>query len=157
MLAVILGQGESSRLELGVKRKGLANDAHAYAYTPQDSGLFALDATLEPATTAALRVTQALLAEALRLRDEPCDAAKLDAAKSMLEADAIYQRETVQGLARRLGFLRDLAAGGLDEEARHHRRIGRPDSREHPGGGAQVPRPRASWRRPSRWCRTAIR
>lgn len=119
-LAVILGQGESSRLELGVKRKMLANDARAYAYTPRDPGLFSLDATLEAATLGPC--VTALLAEALRLRDEPCDAAELDAAKAMLEAEAVYQKETVQGMARRLGFY-ETVAGGLDQEELYHRRI----------------------------------
>lgn len=119
-LAVILGQGESSRLELGVRRARLVNDCHAYAYTPKDPGILAVDATLEPEQISG--AVPALLREAFRLREELVEPAELDAAKSMLEADAIYQRETVQGLARRIGFF-EAVAGGEEAEARYQQRI----------------------------------
>jgi len=119
-LAVILGQGESCRLELSVRRGNLVNDAHAYAYTPRDPGLLSLDATLEPEKLK--EAIPAMLREAFRLREELVEPAELAAAQSMLEADAIYQRETVQGLARRLGFF-EAVAGGEEAEARYHQRI----------------------------------
>ena len=115
-LAVILGQGESSRLELGVRRARKVTEAHAYAYTPKDPGLLAVDATLQPEQLA--EAIPALLGEAYRLREELCSKTELAAAQSILEAEAIYQRETVQGLARRIGFF-EAVAGGEEAEARY--------------------------------------
>jgi len=123
-LAAILGQGESARLELAVRRAGLVHGVHASAYTPRDPGLFSVDAALDAGKLEA--AVPALLAEVLRLRHEPVRAAELAAAQSMLEADAIYQRETVQGLSRRMGFFEVMA--GADEdgaavEARYHAQV----------------------------------
>jgi zinc protease len=120
VLAVVLGQGEASRFEVQVKRKQLANDARAYAYTPKDPGMFGLDATLEPELLG--KAVPAMLAEALLLRDELCGEDELAAAQSMLEADAIYQRETVQGVARRLGFF-ETVAGGEEQEQLYQQRV----------------------------------
>src|SRR5215469_11410034 len=49
LLAVLLGQGEASRLVLEVKRKrSLVNDIRAFAYTPRDPGLMVASMTLPP-------------------------------------------------------------------------------------------------------------
>ena len=42
---------------------------------------------------------------------------ELDTLKALVESDAIYQRETVQGLARKLGFY-ETTLGGFEAEAR---------------------------------------
>jgi zinc protease len=119
-LAVILGQGESSRLELAVRRARKVNDAHAYAYTPKDPGLLAMDATLEVEQLDA--AIPALLTEAYRLREELVEPAELASAQSLLESDGIYQRETVQGLARRIGFF-ETVAGGDEAEVLYQKRV----------------------------------
>src|SRR5262249_49615664 len=49
LLAIILGQGDSSRLTRGLKRRDqLVTDAYAYAYTPRDPGLLVAGATMPP-------------------------------------------------------------------------------------------------------------
>ncbi|WP_434387195.1 M16 family metallopeptidase [Melittangium boletus] len=122
-LAMIAGQGDASRLVLEVKRKrGLVNDLHAYAYTPRDPGLFATSLTL-PAQHLA-----AALEETVRgltaLRTTPVPEHELATVKSLIESESIYQRETVQGVARKLGHYQS-AQGDLDAEARYYAAIAR--------------------------------
>ncbi|WNG33919.1 insulinase family protein [Archangium violaceum] len=122
-LAMLAGQGETSRLVLEVKRKrSLVNDVHAYAYTPRDPGLFTASLTLPPAKLPqALEETVRVLA-ALRTGLVPAD--ELATVKALIEAEAIYQRETMQGLARKLGHYQS-SMGDLAAEARYYEAIAR--------------------------------
>lgn len=102
VLAVVLGQGESSRLVQRVKRaRQVCNDAYAYAYTPRDPGVVAVGAHLHHDKVEAC--LPALVHELARMRDEKPRAQELEKAKAVLASEAVYQRETVEGLARRLG------------------------------------------------------
>lgn len=122
-LAMIVGQGEASRLVLEVKRKrGLVNDIHTYAYTPRDPGLFAASLTLPPdKLPQAFEETVRGLA-ALRTGLVPEE--ELATVKALIESEAIYQRETVQGLARKLGHYQS-SMGELEAEARYYEAIAR--------------------------------
>lgn len=103
VMAVLLGQGDSSRLTCEVRReRQLVNEIYAYAYTPRDTGLFVIGATLQheklhDAVTAIGR-------EVLRIREAGVSAAELEKARTILAAEAVYQRETAEGLARRIGY-----------------------------------------------------
>lgn len=117
LLATLLGQGDASRLTLEVKReRGLVNDISASAYTPRDPGLFAVAATLQPAK--AKEALAETLRQVLRARREEFTPEELARAKRILESDTIYQRETVQGLSRKMGFF-EAVAGHVDEEERY--------------------------------------
>jgi len=122
LLAVLLGQGEASRLVMEVKRKrSLVNDIRAFAYTPRDPGLMVAAMTLPPQKIAeALATTAALI---LQLRTSLISETELATVKALIEAETVYQRETVQGLARKLGFY-EASAGGIEKEARYYQRIG---------------------------------
>lgn len=121
LLALLLGQGNSSRLVQEVKRsRGLVNDIHASAYTPLDPGLLIVSASL-PAQTMPEALRE-LLVQAYRFRNAEVSPEELERAKRMLESDAIYQRETVQGQARKLGFFETMA-GHVDEEERYWERV----------------------------------
>ncbi|MBN2497368.1 MAG: insulinase family protein [Deltaproteobacteria bacterium] len=103
VLATLLGQGESSRLTLHLKRgKNLVNEAYAYAYSPRDPGLFVIGASC-PTDKLAEAATQ-LSFEAAQLANVPVSAAELDKVKTLIESDVLYQRETVEGIARRIGY-----------------------------------------------------
>ncbi|MET0403160.1 MAG: pitrilysin family protein, partial [Cystobacter sp.] len=122
-LAMIVGQGESSRLVREVKRKrGLVNDIHAYAYTPRDPGLFAASLTLPPGSVA--RAFEETVRGLATVRTELVPADELATVQSLIESEAIYQRETVQGLARKLGHYQS-SMGDLDAEARYYEAIAR--------------------------------
>ena len=117
LLTVLLGQGDASRLTLEVKReRGLVNEIYASAYTPQDPGLLIVGSSLKfehvkPALMEMLRQTY-------RLRREEFTADELARAKRIVESDAIFPRETVQGQARKLGFF-ETVVGHVDEEEKY--------------------------------------
>lgn len=121
VLSMIAGQGDASRLSLEVKRKRrLVNEVHSYAYTPQDPGLFALSMTLSPAGLAEALTESLRVLMQMKSALVPLD--ELQTVKSIIEAEAVYQRETVQGLARKLGFY-EAGAGGIEQEARYYEKV----------------------------------
>jgi zinc protease len=103
LLSYILGGGDSSRLVQTLQaEKEIVNWISAHAYTPQDSGLFIVAAALERD-----KVRPALndILEALfRCKHDLVSPAELARARTNLESDFVYRRETVQGQARQLGY-----------------------------------------------------
>lgn len=103
LLAIVLGQGDSSRLVRQVQRdKMLANDIGSSTYTPLHAGLFSLTILtgadrLDAARKEALEVVQ-------HLRVAGVEQSELEKARNNVLADATYKLETVQGLAHALGF-----------------------------------------------------
>jgi zinc protease len=119
--SIVLGQGDSSRLTVGVKRRAqLVSDVYAYSYTPRDPGLMVAGATLPPERLDA--AVEAILGELFRLRFETITRDELKKAQTIVESDAIYQKETVQGQARKLGFF-ETVAGGLGYEEEYNRQV----------------------------------
>jgi zinc protease len=117
ILSMVLGHGDSSRLSRGVKHgRRLVNDVYAYAYTPKDPGLLMEGASLNHQDL--LPALRAMLVETYRLRDGLCTTAEVEKARTLIESDAIYQKETVQGVARKLGFY-EVVAGHVDYEMRY--------------------------------------
>jgi zinc protease len=121
VLAMLVGQGEASRLSLEVKQKrGLAKDVNTWAWTPKDPGLFAASLVAAPETLAeAFDVTARVLASMTAVEAEPDE---VETVKALIEAEAVYQRETVQGLARKLGYY-EAVAGGLEREAAYYEAV----------------------------------
>jgi zinc protease len=121
VLAMLAGQGDSSRLALEVRRKrALAKDVNAWAWTPKEPGLFGASLVAAPESIAeALRETMKVLAS---YTVGEVDLVELETVKALIEAEAVYQREVVQGLARKLGYY-EAVAGGLEREARYYEAI----------------------------------
>ncbi|MFZ5446954.1 MAG: M16 family metallopeptidase [Myxococcota bacterium] len=121
VLAMVLGQGDASRLALEVRRKRtLARDVNAWAWTPREPGLFAASLVTAAGTAAeAFAETARVMAGLRSLEVEP---GEVETVKALLEAEAIYQRETVQGLARKLGYYESMA-GGLEREAAYYEAV----------------------------------
>lgn len=116
VIGILLGQGESSRLNTSVKRnKQLVSDVYAYTYTPKDPGLFVIGASLMGDPEQAER---AMLRELFRLAHEDVAGEELAKAKTIIESDAVYQKETVQGMARKLGYF-ETVAGGAEFETEY--------------------------------------
>src|SRR5213075_2910714 len=116
-LGIILGHGEASRLHRAMKRdRLLCTEVQASCYTPVDPGLTIVGLTLQPAN--AREAVREALAQTYRLRSEEVTAEELSVACRLLEGDAVYQRETVQGQARKLGFYQS-SAGGVEFEERY--------------------------------------
>lgn len=118
LLASVLGQGESTRLLQRVKRqRALVNDIYAYAYTPIASGLFTVGGTAAARKTE--RALGAAVRETFRLLHEPVSPAELGKARAVIESQAIFDRETAQGMARKLGFYQ-CVFGDLGAEQRYY-------------------------------------
>jgi zinc protease len=116
-LAIVLGHGDASRLHRALKRdRLLCTEVQASCYTPVDPGLTIVGLTLQPQT--AREAVREALAQVYRVRDEEVSGEELSTACRLLESDAVYQRETVQGQARKLGFYQS-SAGGLEFEQRY--------------------------------------
>jgi zinc protease len=123
VISTVLGHGEGARLPLELRReKRLVEEAYAYAYTPRDPGLLVAGATLRAENLEA--TARELLRQVYRLRREGVSPGELEVAKRLLESEAIWQRETVQGMARKLGFFESVA-GSLDYEAEYYERVRR--------------------------------
>jgi zinc protease len=103
LLAYILAGSESTRLvTLLEAQKELVNSISAFAYTPQDPGIFVFLASLERAKIAS--ATGELLRAIARVRTELVTRAELARARGNLESDFVYRKETMQGQARLLGY-----------------------------------------------------
>ncbi len=104
VLAVILGQGDSSRLVHLLRRdRTWVNDIYTYLYAGRKAGLFIVDGDL-PAERLA-DVLPSVGEELQRLHTEAVSEAELEKAKNIVENETVYQMQTMQGKARRLGYL----------------------------------------------------
>jgi zinc protease len=102
LLAFVLGQGESSRLDRRVKEElGLADRIDASCYTPLDAGMFGIGADLDAEQAPAL--LEAVQREVEALRREPVGAEELEKARRNFLAAKAWEQESVAGMARKLG------------------------------------------------------
>lgn len=121
VLAIALGQGESSRLFRHVRRDlQLANDIGTSCYTPQRGGLFSVGMlTSEDRLADAYR-------ESLRVVDDVLDRGitkdELEKARNIILAEATYKLETVQGQAHSLGYY-SVACEDPSWEKRYHEKV----------------------------------
>lgn len=99
VLAVILGQGRTSRLYREVKRnKELAFSVYSGAYTLKDPGIFLVDAALS--ADSVLETIKAILEETSRLGSSEAQSDELTRAKLKIQADFIRSRATMSGETR---------------------------------------------------------
>jgi zinc protease len=102
LLAVILGQGRSSRLERRVLEEGnLVHSISAWVYSPGEPGLFGVSAT----TDADLRAEaeRAILGQVDDVAKSGVSQAELDKARRQTLAAFLGQRETMAGQAADIG------------------------------------------------------
>lgn len=106
-LAMILGQGESSRLneELRLKRQ-LVNFAGSSVFSPQDPGFFTISASLPPGALAP--ALEQIQLQWQRILESPVSGEELAKAVVNLHSDQYYTLETVDGMARRYGHFEHL-------------------------------------------------
>jgi len=120
-LSYILGGGEASRLVQKVKlEKGLANSISASSFTPKDPGAFIVGATLPVENLE--KAMEAILKEIKGLGQEGVTTEELNRVKVNVESELIYDRQTVQGQARKLGYY-EVVTGDLQFEKEYMRRI----------------------------------
>ena len=121
LATVILGEGESSRLVRRLKNeRQLVTHIYAYAYTPRDPGLFIVGATVLPRNVE--RAVEAMATEVFMLGTEEVTTDELRRAMTIVDSEAVFQKETVQGQARKLGFYQTVA-GDVSYEQEYNRRV----------------------------------
>ena len=121
VLSQVLGGGESSRLVQKVKlEKGLVHSIYASSYTPKDPGALIIGATL-PAENVE-RAVGAIFEEVNRLKTEGVTSEELHRVKVNIESNLIYDRQTVQGQAGKIGFY-EVTSGDVQFEKEYMRRI----------------------------------
>lgn len=102
VLAVILGQGKSSRLYKKVREeKKLAYSVESWSYTPKEPGLFAVNATLNAENIEPLR--EAIWEEIKRIQREGVSETEVRKAQASLLKDTLSAVETASGAANTLG------------------------------------------------------
>jgi zinc protease len=117
LLAFVLGCGESSRLVQRVKeQEELVDRVDASCFTPLDPGLFSI--SVETDSPRAAEAIAAAVREVERLRREPVSTEELDKARANFLATEHFARESVSGLAQKLGGF-ELLAGDYRAEARY--------------------------------------
>lgn len=123
LLAAILGEGESSRLDRSVRvGKRLVHSIGAYSYTLLDRGQFWVSARLQPGNLQ--QALEAIFQETRLLQSEKVTSQELNKARLQVEASLVRTRETMEGKARTFGqFL--MLFGDIDGERVYLEAIGR--------------------------------
>lgn len=115
LLAYLLGECESSRLVRHLReRDALVDRIDAGAYTPLDRGLFSIG--FETDAERFLPALRRVIEETDRLRREPVSEAELERARINFLASEHFERESVSGIASKLGTYESMG-GGWEREA----------------------------------------
>jgi zinc protease len=121
-LSHILGGGEASRLVQRVKlEKGLVHSISSSSFTPKDPGAFIIETTLVAENID--KALEAILREIARLGQGGVTAEELHRVKVNVESGLIYDRQTVQGEARKMGYY-EATTGDVQFEKEYMRRVG---------------------------------
>jgi len=121
LLAFILGNSESSRLNRHVKeRDGLVDRIDAYSYTPMDPGM--TNVSIGTDIGRALDSIAAVVREIERVRVEAVSNEELERARINFLAAEHFERESVSGMAQKLASFQT-TAGDYREETRYLERI----------------------------------
>ena len=112
VLAQVLGSGDSARLERRLRRElRLAHAVSAANFTPQDPGLFIIQATVDAEKIDA--ATDAILQEVQLVRREGVTREELERAKQQVLADYFHMRQSVAARAGDLAT-NELLVGDYD-------------------------------------------
>lgn len=103
LLACILGQGESSRLNESIRiKKELVLSITAYNYTPKEPGLFVVSSVLKEENVSS--AIDEILKEIYEIQDSGINDEELNKAKNNFIADYIRQKETIESQASDLAL-----------------------------------------------------
>lgn len=118
-LSTLLGSGESSILfERIQRRRRLTDSIYASLYSPAEPGLLFVGGSFRARSRSSVEgLLEAVVREIAELHYAPFPQRELDRVRTVLESSVIYSRETVQGIAQRLGFFHTVA-GSLEFEVR---------------------------------------
>jgi zinc protease len=107
VLALIIGQGDSSRLSMKLRMDApITNSIGAGTFTPKEGGLFTVSGTLNPEMMQ--QAFEGVKTEILRIMIEAPTGEELKKATTNLESEEFYAMETIEGIARKAGSLENL-------------------------------------------------
>ena len=101
-LATVLGSGKSSRLYRAAIGPEAASTVSAFAWQPEEVGIFIVQASFDEARRGA--VDRKLLEEVRRVQEHGVTAYELQLAKNVIESDLVLGLQTVLGQARALAY-----------------------------------------------------
>jgi len=128
VLAIILGQGRSSRLFRKIREeKGLVNAVSSWSYTPRDAGIFGIRATLDEANKN--RAIEEILKELDQFKVELVSEEELEKAKRKVVSEYIFSRETMEDRAGDLASS-ELVVGDLNFSKNYVEQIQKVDREE---------------------------
>ena len=127
LLSILLGFGDASHLDRTILREAqLVTSIFASAYTPREAGLFVLGADFQfdpqRSETRPEHILQRILEETFRFRHLTPSSLELDRARTLLESQAIYSKQTIEGLAMKLGHYQ-MVAGDPDFEQEYYQAL----------------------------------
>ncbi len=103
VLATILGDGRSSVLYQAIKeQKQLAFSISAGNATYKEDGIFAINANFEP--DKADKLQKAIFEEVCKIQKRGVSKEQLNLAKSIIERDTYYARESISNIASEIGY-----------------------------------------------------
>ncbi len=104
VLALIMGQGDSSRLVHRLRiEEPVTNSVGAFAFSPADEGIFALSAGFDVKNLK--KLLEGFLQEIEKARSSLPTAEELQKAITNIASEQVYSLETVDGIARKIGGL----------------------------------------------------
>jgi len=132
VLSIILGQGESSRLFKSLRLdKGLVTGIGSYAYTPKAGGSFSIFFSMENISAAFNRkfdeIVECIGLEIKKIKEHGISGDEVEKAKTILLSDKVYERETVEGLARKIGHMIS-TTGGIKFEDEYFKELKKVDA-----------------------------
>jgi zinc protease len=128
VLAIILGQGRSSRLFRKIREeKGLVTTISSWSYTPRYTGIFGIRATLDEINKD--RVVEEILKELDQFKVELVSEEELEKAKRKVVSEHIFSRETMEDRAGDFASS-ELVVGDLNFSKKYVRQIQKVDRQE---------------------------
>ena len=122
LLSHVLGNANSSRLEQITKeKKGLVSAIASYSYSPRHAGTFIVGGVLKE--KALHETLQSIWEEIEKLKNEPPTSVEFARARENIRSSRIYEKQTVEALARKLGYSEGIA-GDLSFDESYFRKLG---------------------------------
>jgi zinc protease len=125
LLGAIMGYGRASHLVRTLQReREWFNSISATAYTPKDAGLFMVQGNyqLDGADRDHVETVRGLMEEVFRFREMRVSAQDLERARTMIESQEIYNKQTAEGLAMKLGH-HQMVTGDPTYEEQYYRAL----------------------------------
>ncbi|MFB6351901.1 MAG: M16 family metallopeptidase [Bradymonadaceae bacterium] len=127
LLSAILGHGDASHLTQTIQRqRQWVNAIKARTYTPEDAGMVIVSGNYqldEEGDRSHGDTVRGILEEIFRFREMNVSKQDLERARTMIESQEIYGKQTVQGLAMKLGHYQ-MVTGDPEYEQEYYDQLG---------------------------------